>query len=138
MELASSFYRGQALGGLGGGAFKDVVYYADPDEPGTFDTRALDDVGGWVQLKQRTTQRLEFNAAYGMDNVTAGQLRPSASSFTTAYQELARNRTFSGNVIFSPSAYVLFSLEYRHLISSPVNGPASAANIIGIAAGYKF
>ena len=33
-------------------------------------------------------------------------------------QNLARNRTFTGNVIYSPSAYLLFSLEYRRLESS--------------------
>jgi uncharacterized coiled-coil protein SlyX len=138
LELTGSFYRGQALGGLGGGDYKDVVYNADPYTPGTFDVRALDDVGGWAQLKQRATERLEFNLAYGMDSVPAGQLRPSSGIFTTAYQRLARNRTFTGNVIFSPSAYLLFSLEFRRLESSPVNAPTAASNIIGIAAGYKF
>ncbi len=39
-------------------------------------------------------------------------------------QNLARNRTFTGNVIYSPSAYLLFSLEYRRLESFPVDGPS--------------
>jgi hypothetical protein len=53
-------------------------------------------------------------------------------------QNLARNRTITGNVIYSPSAYLLFSLEYRRLTSTPVEGVASDANIIGLGAGYKF
>lgn len=137
-ELTGSFYRGQALGGLGGGGYKDATYNPDPYNPGSFDVRALDDVGGWAQLKQRASDRLEFNLAYGMDSVPAGQLRPSSGVFTTTYQRLARNRTFTGNVIFSPSAYLLFSLEFRRLESSPVSAPTAASNIIGIAAGYKF
>jgi hypothetical protein len=41
-------------------------------------------------------------------------------------------------VIYSPSAYLLFSLEYRHLESSPVDGIPSSSNVIGLGAGYKF
>jgi hypothetical protein len=41
-------------------------------------------------------------------------------------------------VIYSPSAYLLFSLEYRHLDSFPVLGLPTGTNIIGLAAGYKF
>jgi len=75
-----------------------------------------------------------------MDNVFAYDLRryvvydvPMAQ-----YLDLARNRTITGNVIFSPSAYLLFSLEYRRLESAPVVGPSATSNIIGIGAGYKF
>jgi hypothetical protein len=89
-------------------------------------------------LKQRATERLEFNAAFGIDNVPAGQLRPYSGTANAIYQNLARNRTYTGNVIYSPSAYLLFSLEYRHLVSAPVTGKAEPADIIGIAAGYRF
>jgi hypothetical protein len=41
-------------------------------------------------------------------------------------------------VIYSPNAYLLFSLEYRRLLSSPVTGRTNPADIIGIAAGYRF
>jgi hypothetical protein len=53
----------------------------------------------------------------------------------TMYQNLARNRTYTGNVIFSPNASLLFSLEYRHLESIPVIGLPAESNIIGVAAG---
>jgi hypothetical protein len=62
-----------------------------------------------------------------------GQLRPFAGPSTAIYQNLARNRSFTGNVMFSPSAYMLFSLEYRRLASSPVNGKTEPADIIGFA-----
>jgi len=138
LEFSGSFYRGQSLGGLGGGAFKDYLFQSTASIPGESYFQVLDDVGGWAQLKQRASQRLEFNAAFGVDNVPAGQLRPFAGTPTAIYQNLARNRSFTGNVIFSPSAYTLFSLEYRRLASSPVIGQTAPVDIIGFAAGYKF
>lgn len=138
LQLTGSLYRGQALGGLGGGAYKDFVYRPDPDSPGAYYFRALDDVGGWTQLKEKISERLELNAAFGMDNVFADELRPYAFTNGSIYQNLARNRTYTGNVIYSPSAYLLFSLEYRHVESSPVVGLPARSNIIGLGAGYKF
>jgi hypothetical protein len=137
-ELSGSFYHGQALGGLGGGAYKDYLVRPDPDQPGHFYYRTLDNTGGWAQLKQRVDDHLEFNAAFGTDQVPAGQLRPYAGAASNVYLNLARNRTYVANVIYSPSAYLLFSLEYRHLQSSPVNGSTNSGDIIGIATGYRF
>jgi hypothetical protein len=137
LQLTGSFYRGLGLGGLGGGAYKDFAYKANPTTGGYF-FKALDDVGGWAQLKERVNERLEFNGAYGMDNVFSGQMRRYIISGGTMYQNLTINRTFTGNVIFMPSAYLLFSLEYRHLGSSPIAGSTAQSNIIGLGAGYKF
>ena len=135
MQLSGGFYRGQALGGLGGGQYKD---YAFRTEGNSFYFRTLDDVGGWVQWKQKLSERLEFNEALGTDNVPAGELRPYAGAASAVYQNAFRNRTATGNVIFSPSAYLLFSLEYRRIESSPVDGATAASDVIGVAAGYKF
>jgi hypothetical protein len=135
MDLAGSAYRGQALGGLGGGAYKDIVYslYA-----GEAYSRTLDDMGGWMQAKQRVNERLEFNEAFGIDNVPAYQLLPSAIPGPDNYYNLARNRTFTGNVIYKPSAYLLYSIEYRRIESSFVNSPTASSDVIGVAAGYRF
>jgi hypothetical protein len=81
---------------------------------------------------------LEFNEALGIDNVPARDLIHYAGAATAVYQNLARNRTVTGNVIYSPSSYFLFSLEYRRIESSFVNGPTAASDVIGVAAGYKF
>jgi hypothetical protein len=137
LQLTASFYRGLALGGLGGGAFKDFAFRVDPDSGGYY-FRPLDDVGGWAQLKEKFNERVELNAAYGMDEVFAGQLKHYFVLGGSMFQNLASNRTYTGNVIYSPSAYLLFSLEYRHLESSPVRGLPAQSNIIGIGAGYKF
>jgi hypothetical protein len=137
LELTGSFYRGLALGGLGGGAFKDFAYSFDAVS-GEYYVRPLDDVGGWAQLKERINERVELNGAFGTDDAFASELRRYAVSGGTMYQNLSRNRTYAGNVILRPSAYLLFSLEYRHLISSPVLSLPAASNIIGLGAGYKF
>jgi hypothetical protein len=135
LELTGSVYRGLALGGLGAGAFKDYAARVDAYTREVY-SRALDDVGGWAQLKEKVNERLEFNAAVGVDEVFAGQLKPYAGS--SSYLNLARNRSYTGNVIYSPSSYLLFSVEYRHLLSSPVVGATAVGNLIGLGAGYKF
>jgi uncharacterized coiled-coil protein SlyX len=137
LEFSGNFYRGEALGGLGGGAYKDFGYRVDTNS-GVYYFRPLDDVGGWAQLKEKISERVELNAAFGLDNVFARELLHYAVPGGTMYQNLARNRTYTGNVIYSPSAYLLFSLEYRHLQSSPVTGMSAGSNVIGIGAAYKF
>ena len=134
-RFSANAYWGSALGGLGGGAYKDIVARL---ENGELYYQALDDRGGWVQWKQLAGPKLEFNEAFGIDNVPAGQLRPFAIQTPVSEYNLARNRTFTGNVIYSPSAYLLFSLEYRRILSSYVTAPGEFSDVIGVAAGYKF
>jgi hypothetical protein len=135
MEISGNAYSGQALGGLGGGAYKDYVARIYQGEP---EFRALDDAGGWIQWKQRAGERYEFNEAFGIDNVPAHQLRPFVTTNVASYYNLARIRTTTANVIYSPSAYLLFSLEYRRIASSYVSFPTQFSDVIGLAAGYKF
>ena len=72
------------------------------------------------------SERLQFNAAFGLDEVFARQLRGYAIPTSSTYLNLARNRTATGNVIYSPSAYLLFSFEYRHLQSAQSSVPLGA------------
>jgi hypothetical protein len=137
LQMTGSAYRGLALGGLGAGAYKDFAY-TESATSGKYYLTPLDDAGGWAELKEKFNQRLEANAAFGIDNAFAGELSRYAATGGGFYQNLARNRTYTGNVIFSPSAYLLFSLEYRHIASAPVMGLPSDSNIIGLGAGYKF
>jgi hypothetical protein len=137
-EVSGAGYWGQALGGLGGGGYKDYVFRVNPSSPTGYSFRTLDDLGGWAQWKEQANEHLEFNVAFGTDQVPASQLRPFAGSSSSYYLNLARNRTYTGNVIYRPSAYLMFSLEYRYLQSSPVNDYTATGNIIGIATGYRF
>ncbi len=87
LEFTGNFYRGQALGELGGGAYKDFAYKANSDLTGYY-FRPLDDVGGWTQLTEKLSERLELNAAFGIDNAFAYELRPFAISGGALYQNL--------------------------------------------------
>jgi hypothetical protein len=136
LELTGSFYRGMGLGGLGGSGYKDFAYSEKPG--GGYYFRALNDAGGWAEIKRRFGQRLETNIAMGIDNVFANDLRLYAYKGAPLYQNLARNRTVTGNVIYSPNAYLLFSIEYRRLSSWQLAGASAEANITGVAVGYKF
>jgi hypothetical protein len=135
MQITGEAYTGQALGGLGAGAFKD---YAGRTYHGEWYFRALDDMGGWLQWKQRVGEKIDFNEAFGMDNVPAHQVRRYTLNTAESYFNLVRNRTITGNVIYSPSAYILFSLEYRRIMSSYVNSPTEFSDVIGLGAGYRF
>lgn len=136
LSLTANAYRGAALGGLGGGGYVDYVYLYK----GTAEiAQALDDVGGWTQLTAKTSERLQFNGGYGIDNPFAGEIRASTLiPDYSNYQGLLKNRSTFGNVIYSPSSYLLFSLEYRRLWSNYQTGPTSTSNVVGIAAGYRF
>jgi hypothetical protein len=135
-QLLATAYRGQALGGLGGGGYVDYVFEYQPAGRVLY---PLDDIGGWTQLKFKATERLEFNGAYGIDNPFSNDIRMSlTTSPTQTYAGLGRNRTVSGNVIYSPSSYLLFSLEYRRLWTNFASGTLSTADVIGLGAGYRF
>ncbi len=133
LEVSGQFYRGSALGGQGGGTFKDV--YTDNHSI----QRGLDDVGGWGQIKGKLNPRLEVNGAFGLDNAFGGELH-SASFYEGAdvYDFLARNRTISANFIYRPRAYLLFSSEYRNIHSWQTNHVDNTANSMSLSAGYLF
>jgi hypothetical protein len=134
-ELTSSAYRGQGLGGLGGGGYND---YIDEYDGAKEIARPLDDVGGWAQLKAKATRQVELNFGYGIDNPFAREIHASMMQPGTSYVGLARNRAFFGNVIYSPKTYLLLSLEYRRLWSHYATGPVNFSDVIGIGAGYRF
>lgn len=133
LEISGMFYRGRAIGGLGGGAFKDYAPYDNSE------LRGLNDEGGWGQVKWRFSPILEANVAAGEDNAFAGDLRDS--NYVGAqgvYQSLARNLTAYGNVVYRPRTYLLFSAEYRQIRSWPIAGSVNINHIFGLATGYLF
>ena len=134
-EMTANAYRGQALGGLGGGGYVD---YVDRYIGSVEATQALDDVGGWTQLKARAGQKMEFNGGYGIDNPFAKEIHSSLLPAAAPYQGLAKNRSFFANTIYSPSTYLQFSLEYRRLWTNYATGWTYFSDVIGIGAGYKF
>jgi len=137
-EVSGEGYRGKALGGLGGGVYKDVLFgiYA---ASGLNAYRGLNAIGGWTQFKARFTQSLEANASIGLDNGYAGDFHEFTFPPTvTSTQLRARNKMVFGNVIFRPKANIILSPEYRRIWTWPIYGTVNTADIFTLSAGYQF
>ena len=134
--LSGKLYRGRALGGLYGAAGTSVVYSDDPALESTL-VRGLDTVGGWAQLKYRPANKLEFNAAFGMDNPYASDLKlfPYATNWNTT---LARNQGSFVNMIYRPRSDLLFSAEYRHLTTYTTTNGGNNAGHLNLMMGVLF
>ena len=137
-ELSGEGYRGRAIGGLGGGVYKDVVTGTSPTT-GAAVLRGLNAAGGWAQFKTRFTSELEANAAMGLDDGFAGDfhavVQPSTASAT---QFRARNRMFVGNFIYRPKTYIISSPEFRRIWSWPINSSVNMLNVYTLSVGYEF
>jgi len=128
-SLSGKFYRGRALGGLYGGIGRSVLFSGDPTLAST-EVQALDSIGGWAQLKYRPANKWEFNAAFGMDNPYASDLKYFAYPVSYGDPTLARNQGSFVNMIYRPRSDLLFSAEYRHLTTySLIDGGNSAGHL---------
>jgi prefoldin subunit 5 len=138
IEVSGEGYRGKALGGLGGGVYKDVLFgiYASTRQNAY---RGLNAIGGWTQFKAHFTQSLEANASIGLDDGYARDFHEFAFPPTVTPAQLrARNKMVFGNLIFRPKTYVILSPEYRRIWTWPISGTVSTADIFTLSAGYQF
>ncbi len=135
--LSGKFYRGRALGGLYGGIGRSVLFSGNPILPNT-EVQALDSIGGWAQLKYRPANKWEFNAAIGMDNPYASDLKyfPYAEAYGNA--TLARNQGSLVNMIYRPRSDLLFSAEYRHLTTYSLTDGRNDAGQLNLMMGVLF
>jgi hypothetical protein len=137
-EVSGEGYRGRALGGLGGGVYKDVLFGVYTPT-GLNAYRGLNAIGGWTQFKARFTQSLEANASIGLDDGYAGDFHEFIFPPTvTSTQLRARNKMVFGNVIFRPKTYLILSPEYRRIWTWPIYGSVNTADIFTLSAGYQF
>jgi len=135
--LTGSFYRGQGIGGLGGGIGRSVLYNGPLSDPNTT-VIPLNTVGGWTQLKYRATPKLEFNAAFGQDNPFASDMRVFNEPESYGDPTLARNQGVFGNVIYRPRSDILFSLEYRHIKTFSIYDTNANAGQVNLGMGILF
>ena len=138
LELSGEAYRGRAIGGLGGGEYKDVLSGLTRSN-GAYVYRPLNAIGGWTQLKMRFAQSLQANASIGLDDAFARDfhsivLLPGG----TPVDLRARNRMAIANMVFSPKTYIILSPEYRRIWTWPITGAVSTANIFTMSVGYHF
>jgi hypothetical protein len=135
-SFTGEFYRGRAIGGLGGGLGNTVLFYGPTSSTATR-LQGLDAIGGWSQLKMRASSTLEFNLAAGQDNPFAQQFR-SAVLAGAPYAGTVRNRSLLTNFIYRPRSDLLFSMEYRHIDSVKVAAPARDADQLNLMMGVLF
>lgn len=134
--ITGEFYRGRAIGGLGGGIGHSVVSSGPLDDP-TSMVRGLNTVGAWSQLKVMPFRRIEFNAAFGNDSLFGRDLRGFSAS-QLASLESARNRGALVNFVFRPRSDLLFSTEYHRLRTFSPGGTSDTAGQINLVVGVLF
>lgn len=136
-SFTGELYRGRALGGLGGGEGRSVLYSGALADP-TTQVIGLNAAGGWSQLKFTPTEKLEFNGAFGEDYPFTSDLRrfPGAQSYFDATTE--RNESASVNGIYHLRSNLLFSLEYRRLWTSDLYASRAIANQTNLGVGVLF
>jgi hypothetical protein len=136
--FTGEFYRGRAIGGIGGDISQTVVYDGDPRKAAT-PLRGLDTIGGWSQLKFKATNTLELNAAVGLDNPTTAEVRAAAPSQPFLFSPLlVQNRGTFVNFVFRPRSSLLFSAEYRHLRTLQLNDVSNSADQFNLIMGILF
>ncbi len=137
-DLTGEFYRGRAVGGLGGGIGQSILLSGPITDPGT-SIHGLDSLGGWVQLKYKPKANFEVNFAVGQDDPFAGELRLyPASAYYYGGSSLSRNLSPFVNFIYRVRSDVLFSAEYRRLQTYELDSNPYTANQISMSLGYLF
>jgi hypothetical protein len=139
-ELSGEFFTGRGIDGFGGLALSplrptDAAYYASVIAP---ELANMGVIGGWTQFKYRVDSRNEFNVAAGSGGRNSADLRNAGVSDSFLLSVPARNQMLFANYIFKPRSDLIFSVEYRRLRTYDVDGPAAAANQLGLAVGFLF
>jgi TolA-binding protein len=137
LDFSAEFYRGKAVGGLGGGVGQSILLSGSVYNPNTA-IYGLDSTGGWVQLKFKPKPNFEVNFAYGEDVPFASELKRFPASALYYGYSISRNQSPFVNFIYRMRSDVLASVEYKRLQTNPLNGNAYIANQVIMSLGYAF
>jgi len=137
LTLSGEFYRGRAIGGLGGGLGRSVLFSGNPLDPAT-QILGLNSIGGWSGLKFKANAKLEFNGAFGLDDPFIQDLRffPAGQSYINP--NLAQNRSGLVNFIYRPRSNLVLSTEYRRLHTSEVISDSYSSSQVNMVMGVLF
>jgi hypothetical protein len=137
VELSGEGYKGQAVGGLGGGIWSSVIF-PEPSPPHSA-LRPLRSLGGWAQLKLKPLPVFEINIAMGQDENYARDLRTFLFPFATdGFPAFQKNQAQFVNFIYTPRSVLIFALEYRHLRSTLAGSQSASGDQVNVAAGVHF
>ena len=136
-EFSSQFYRGRAVGGIGGAIGQSVLWNGSLSDPNT-QVHGLQSVGGWAQLKYKATPKLQFNGAFGQDNPFSSDLRNFGGNGGYYGMLFSRNQSALVNFIYQPRSDFMFSLECRSLKTFRLDSNPNTANVVNFNLGYIF
>jgi cell division septum initiation protein DivIVA len=137
ISFSGEFYRGRAIGGLGGGIGQTVIFSGSPIDPAT-QVRGLNTIGGWSQLKFKATTKLEFNGAFGLDNPYAADSLAFLGGQSYYAEPLLKNRSALVNFVYRPRSDLLFSAEYLRLRTSQIYNDNNSAEQFNLIMGVLF
>jgi hypothetical protein len=137
LSLSGEFYRGRAIGGLGGAIGTSIVYGGDPTDPLT-PIRGLDTAGGWAQLKFQVTPKVELNGVFATDDAFTSNVRGFATDQNNFGPILGRNQGALGNVIFRPRSDLVLSAEMRRFHTFPVYNSSTVTRQVNLSVGILF
>ena len=135
--LTGAFYRGRAVGGLGGALDQNVLMSGSLFSSATV-IQGLDSTGGWMQLKFKPTEKFQINAAYGQDDPFASEMRRFPPGQSYYGYSFTRNQSPMANFIYQLRSDVEFSVEYRRLKTMALGEDTASANHYVATVGYKF
>jgi len=136
-EVSGEGYKGQAVGGLGGGIWSSVAF-PEPAAPHTAIV-PLRSVGGWVQLKLKPLPQFETNAALGQDENYSKDLHVFPVPFNVSgFPPFQKNQAQFVNFIYKPKTSLVLALEYRHLRTTMFGGTSASGDQVNLAAGVHF
>ena len=137
LELSGEFYRGRAIGGLGGAIGTSVVYGGDPTVV-TSPIRGVDTAGGWAQLKFQVTPKVELNGVVAADDAFTNNIRGFAIDQNNFGPIFGRNQGTLGNVVYRPRSDLVMSAELRRFHTFPVYSKSSSSNQVNLSVGILF
>ena len=137
LDFSAEFYRGRAVGGLGGGVGQSILLSGPIYNPATA-VHGLDSTGGWLQLQFKPKPNFEVNFAYGEDVPFARELKLFPASALYYGYSISRNQSPFVNFIYRVRSDVLFSMEYKRLQTNALNSNANIANRLVMSLGYAF
>jgi hypothetical protein len=137
LDFSAEFYRGRAVGGLGGGVGQSILLSGSVYNANTA-IYGLDSTGGWLQLKFKPKPNFEVNFAYGEDVPFASELKRFPATALYYGYSISRNQSPFVNFIYRMRSDVLASVEYKRLQTNPLNGNAYIANQVIMSLGYAF
>jgi hypothetical protein len=135
VTLSGELYRGQAIGGLGGGTHSSVLFDGPPTEAAST-VHPLRSHGGWTQVKFKQSPR--FNAAFGIDRSRPRPFDGLLQSPQDEAPSASRNASAFLNAIYQLRSNIFYTVEYRRLWTRRLDGRAWLADHLSIGGGIVF